>query len=342
VINLNIHQSKFLRVVDLQGMAHRSTLPSEIGWLIYLQYLGLARTGLKKLPRSIKNLHRLQTLDISSTEIKHVPNGLWWIKSLRHVLAEQLDNGPTNTNALQNLQTLHTVQCKGSALKKLINLRSLRLWGIDKKLMLVECLGRMECLKFLDLAAKNGVELPLIKVLTMFGLRSLQQLKLDGPVNKEGSREVHTYLLHKLTKLELQNSGMEQEHIDLIAQVPNLAGLILGKDSYTETQMKIPTNGFPELKELQINNLGKLTDWTFAQDAGSTLKQLQRVSILNCTALKKIPDELRTLQHLVLFAARNSPVNFPSGKFESAEKLSIIKEESEDKVCPSNVKEAHD
>jgi hypothetical protein len=204
VINLNIHQSKFLRVVDLQGMAHRSTLPSEIGWLIYLQYLGLARTGLKKLPRSIKNLHRLQTLDISSTEIKHVPNGLWWIKALRHVLAERLENGPTNTNALHNLQTLHTVQCKGSALKKLINLRSLRLWGIDKKLMLVECLGRMECLKFLDLAAKNGVELPLIKVLTMFGLRSLQHLKLDGPVNKEGSREVHAYLLHKLTKLELQ------------------------------------------------------------------------------------------------------------------------------------------
>jgi hypothetical protein len=340
VINLNIHQSKFLRVVDLQGMAHRSTLPSEIGWLIYLQYLGLARTGLKKLPRSIKNLHRLQTLDISSTEIKHVPNGLWWIKALRHVLAERLENGPTNTNALQNLQTLHTVQCKGSALKKLINLRSLRLWGIDKKLMLVECLGRMECLKFLDLAAKNGVELPLIKVLTMFGLRSLQHLKLDGPVNKEGSREVHAYLLHKLTKLELQNSGMEQEHIDLIAQVPNLAGLILGKDSYTGKEMKIPTDGFPELKELQINNLGKLTSWTFAQDggsapAGSTLKQLQRVSILNCTALTKIPDELRKLQHLVLLAVRSSPVNFPSGKFESAKKLSIIKEENEGKVCPS-------
>jgi hypothetical protein len=193
----------------------------------------------------------------------------------------------------------------------------------------------MECLKFLDLAAKNGVELPLIKVLTMFGLRSLQHLKLDGPVNKEGSREVHAYLLHKLTKLELQNSGMEQEHIDLIAQVPNLAGLILGKDSYTGKEMKIPTDGFPELKELQINNLGKLTSWTFAQDGGSTLKQLQRVSILNCTALTKIPDELRKLQHLVLLAVRSSPVNFPSGKFESAKKLSIIKEENEGKVCPS-------
>jgi hypothetical protein len=172
MISLNIHQCKFLRVIDLQGMVHRSTLPYEIGWLIYLQYLGLARTGLRKLPRSIKNLHRLQTLDISSTEIKHVPNGLWWIKSLRHVLAEQLDNGPTNNNALHNLQTLHTVQCKGSALKKLINLRSLRLWGIDKKLMLVDCLERMECLKFLDLAANDGVKLPLVDMLTMFGLRT--------------------------------------------------------------------------------------------------------------------------------------------------------------------------
>ncbi|KAM0858863.1 hypothetical protein ACQ4PT_047555 [Festuca glaucescens] len=337
VISLNIHQCKFLRVVDLQGMVHRSTLPYEIGWLIYLQYLGLARTGLKKLPRSIKNLHSLQTLDISNTKIKHVPKGLWKIKALRHVLAEQLENGPTNTNALHSLQTLHTVQCKGSALKKLINLRSLRLWGIDKKLMLEDCLGRMECLKFLDLAAKDGVELPLVNMLTMFGLRSLQHLKLDGQVSKEGSGKVPAYLLHKLTKLELQNSGMEQEHINLIAKVPNLAGLILGKDSYTGKEMKIPMDGFPELKELQINNLGKLTNWTFAQDvesapAGSTLKQLQQVSILNCTELRKIPDELTTLEHLVLLAVHNSPVNFPSKvNFQSAENLSI-KEENEDKA----------
>ncbi|KAM0852455.1 hypothetical protein ACQ4PT_051762 [Festuca glaucescens] len=337
VISLNIHQCKFLRVVDLQGMVHRSTLPYEIGWLIYLQYLGLARTGLKKLPRSIKNLHSLQTLDISNTKIKHVPKGLWKIKALRHVLAEQLENGPTNTNALHNLQTLHTVQCKGSALKKLINLRSLRLWGIDKKLMLEDCLGRMECLKFLDLAAKDGVELPLVNMLTMFGLRSLQHLKLDGQVSKEGSSKVPAYLLQKLTKLELQNSGMDQENINLIAKVPNLAGLILGKGSYTEEDMEFPTDGFPELKELQINNLYKLTQWTIAQDAGSApagsaLKQLQRVSILNCTALTKVPDELTTLEHLVLLAFHNSPVNFPSkGNFRSAENLSI-KEENEDKI----------
>ncbi|CAM0902551.1 unnamed protein product [Alopecurus aequalis] len=342
MISLNIHQCKFLRVVDLQGMVHRSTLPYEIGWLIYLQYLGLARTGLKKLPRSIKNLQSLQTLDISSTRIKQVPKGLWKIKALRHVLAEQLENGPTKNNSLHNLQTLHTVQCKGSALKKMINLRSLKLWGIDKHLIFETCLGRMECLKSLDLAAKDGVELPLLNVLTMFGLRNLQHLKLDGKVSKlprgpgeQSDRPIHGYLLHKLTKLELKNSGSDQGHINLIADIPNLADLILGKDSYSEKKMSIPANGFPELKVLQINNLVELTKWTVAQPteaqpAGSALKQLQRVSILNCIALTAIPDELKTLEHLVMLAVHNSPAfkNFPlKDDFQSREKLLIFKQE---------------
>jgi hypothetical protein len=336
MISLNIHQCKFLRVVDLQGMVHRSTLPYEIGWLIYLQYLGLARTGLTKLPRSIKNLHSLQTLDISSTRIKHVPKGLWKIKALRHVLAEQLENGPTNANVLHNLQTLHTVQCKGPALKKLINLRSLRLWGIDKHLCLEDCLGRMECLRSLDLAAKDGVELPLSNVLTMFGLRNLQHLKLDGKVRKlsKVAGEQGSYMLHNLTKLELENSGMCQEHVNLIAKVPNLADLVLGEGSYTEDVLEIPTDGFPELKELQINKLNKLTQWTVAQAAGSALKQLQRVSILNCTALTNIPNHLKTLENLVLLVVHNSPnLNFPlKGEFDSGEKLLIFTEENAEEV----------
>jgi hypothetical protein len=98
--------------------------------------------------------------------------------------------------------------------------------------------------------------------------------------------------------------------------------------------LEIPTDGFPELKELQINKLNKLTQWTVAQAAGSALKQLQRVSILNCTALTNIPNHLKTLENLVLLVVHNSPnLNFPlKGEFDSGEKLLIFTEENAEEV----------
>jgi hypothetical protein len=170
----------------------------------------------------------------------------------------------------------------------------------------------------------------------MFGLRNLQHLKLDGKVRKlsKVAGEQGSYMLHNLTKLELENSGMCQEHVNLIAKVPNLADLVLGEGSYTEDVLEIPTDGFPELKELQINKLNKLTQWTVAQAAGSALKQLQRVSILNCTALTNIPNHLKTLENLVLLVVHNSPnLNFPlKGEFDSGEKLLIFTEENAEEV----------
>ena len=93
-----------LRVLDLEGL-EIECLPSMIGELIHLRYLGLRHTGLKMLLPSIGNLRSLQTLDINN--LKQVPNVLWKIKNMRYLYIEgQKEDVPLQIDTLQNLQIL--------------------------------------------------------------------------------------------------------------------------------------------------------------------------------------------------------------------------------------------
>ena len=75
-----------LRVLDLEGL-EIECLPTIIGKLIHLRYLGLRHTGLKMLPPFIGNLRSLQTLDINN--LKQVPNVIWKIKNMRYLYMER-------------------------------------------------------------------------------------------------------------------------------------------------------------------------------------------------------------------------------------------------------------
>ncbi|RVW93183.1 putative disease resistance protein [Vitis vinifera] len=83
---------KVLRVLDLEGLEIKS-LPSIVGKLIHLRYLGLRLMGVKMLPSSIGNLRSLQTLDVKN--LKRVPNVIWKMINLRYVYIEgQEDDVP--------------------------------------------------------------------------------------------------------------------------------------------------------------------------------------------------------------------------------------------------------
>ena len=74
-----------LRVLDLEGL-EIECLPSIIGGLIHLRYLGLRNTSLKMLPPSISNLRSLQTLEINN--LKQVPKVIWKIENMRYLYIE--------------------------------------------------------------------------------------------------------------------------------------------------------------------------------------------------------------------------------------------------------------
>jgi hypothetical protein len=101
-------RSKFLRVIEIKGLRIKE-LPAEICDMFHLRYLGVHSPGLKKLPPAIAKLINLQTLDIRGTAVKKIDPSFWNIKTLRHVLAQDLEL-PASSSIVQQLDGLQTLQ----------------------------------------------------------------------------------------------------------------------------------------------------------------------------------------------------------------------------------------
>jgi hypothetical protein len=181
--------SKFLRLIYVNGLK-LETLPRGIGGLIHLRYLYVRCKGLKELPSSIKWLLNLQTLDIRKTGVQKIDPGFWEIKTLRHVLAEELTlPGTLEGQELEELQTLYGVKPAEEGewtqdncpLRKMTKLRSLKMHGInDHKhgAALETALTEMCLLVHLKL---KGDLIPSC-VFTVEGLQYLETVELDGKV----------------------------------------------------------------------------------------------------------------------------------------------------------------
>lgn len=221
--------SKFLRLISVQGL-RLEELPDEIGDMIHLRYLRVECPGLKKLPRSIRRLLNLQTLDISKTAVVEIDPYFWKIKTLRHVLAEKLTLPLSLVNELPELQTLHGVNAgqgkwvQGSSpLDKMTKLKSLELHGFNAAnngSALEGALNNMHLLGHLKL---EGDVIPSC----LFSgpvLRCLQTVELDGSAKwPEISWDILRNVRPNLVGLKLQNSSHvpkrwmdKMEELDLI------------------------------------------------------------------------------------------------------------------------------
>jgi len=161
-----------------------------------LRYLYVRCKGLKELPSSIKWLVNLQTLDIRGTGVRKIDPGFWEIKTLRHVLADELTlpGALEGEEALEELQTLHGVKLAAGEeegdewtradscpLRKMTKLRSLNLQGIDHhkhRDALETALKMMRLLVHLKL---KGDVIPSC-IFTVEGLQYLETVELDGTV----------------------------------------------------------------------------------------------------------------------------------------------------------------
>lgn len=294
-----LHASKFLRVIDLQGLLLEN-LPDEVGSMIHLRYLGVKNCGLKKLPTSIGNLIYLQTFDVQDTDATNVGETFWGIPTLRHILARKI-KPPQSMKAKDNLQTLHGIDCTSwntTLLKKAINLRSLELEGLlnSHSKALLDALEKLELLAHLKLECSKEASIPLC-IFNISILRRLQSLEIRGRLEKaqeQNSMQSNSSTLPNLTKLILRYSGMNQESIFMLAKFPKLSCLKLEWSSYHDETLVFPENGFQSLTELHLS-LYNLEEWRIEN---LVMPELVKLNFWQCKSLKMIPDGMKDLRKL--------------------------------------------
>jgi Leucine-rich repeat (LRR) protein len=259
--------SKFLRVINLHGLEIGDKLPSEIGNVVHLQYLGITACSLEHIPPSVGKITGLQTIDVRDTHVTRLPEELWKIEKLRHVFGFLVL--PRRVGHLGQLQTLESIQPDGDhgwdikTLQKMPHLQSLYIWELPKKNL--DALTAVCKLKYLRLLSIQGESI-ISSLFTNSYLPRLQEMRLKGlivpPTN--GPESSSAFHLPNLTKLYLENTMVTKEFIKKLGKLPFLSTLALNKESYQDKDGHIEfSSGFQSLKGLVLNveKLKKIKIW---------------------------------------------------------------------------------
>lgn len=260
--------SKFLRVINLQGIEIGESLPTTIGNVAHLQYLGVTACSLKYIPSTIENLKNLQTLDVRDTFVYKLPEAFWSITTLRHVFGEGLFL-PKQVGDLKHLQTLESIDpdkdngWDSSTFEKMAHLQSLHVWDSKENGVNAEALSavidKANFLEHLDTLTLDVHDIPL-SVFTSSSLRRLRTLILDGKLDmlvlqsKEKESKFH---FPNLSFLSLANTEVSQNFINKLGKLPSLTTLILDIKSYKDDQdqLAFQAGGFTSLTKLILSDL---------------------------------------------------------------------------------------
>lgn len=248
-------------------------LPHEIGEMVHLQYLGVRCRWLNEIPSSIGNLGNLQTIDVRGTEVRELPESLWKVKTLRHVLGDELAfprssnsvNGDDDLKLMHTLETMTIDHAKTGEELRLRFLHRLHVANLDVPAQgeaLKSVLKGFSSLKALIL---SGASIPM----DLFAeasepappcLKHVEFLKLDGQLPlQQGHLRLHSCLVD-LTHLVLvlRSTKIGQDFIGCIGKLPVLAALELLEGSYDEHdehKMILGANEFDCLTLLRISGL---------------------------------------------------------------------------------------
>lgn len=305
-----------LRVLDLERV-FRPELPKALGELVLLRYLGLRWTYLEFLPSFIKNLLNLQTLDVKHTSINTLPTSIWKMEQLRHLYLDEdyrCRFPEPSDYSLTDLQTLWGLFVDEDSpvkdgLDRLINLKRL---GVTSRLMssrpeamssrpeampsqnsLIEAVAnwvqKLKLLQSLRLKSfdKQGKPWQLPK-LDLTGHTNLSSLYLLGRIAE--SNFLASVLPSALTELTLSGSGLTEDPMPKLGELPLLRILRLFSESFKGKEMLCPSGGFPQLRILKLWKLEQLEELKVENGALSYLIDLE---IRSCQNLKKLPDEWR-------------------------------------------------
>ena len=120
-----------LRVLSFSSYKGMRELPNSIGDLKHLRYLNLSFTSIERLPDSLCNLYKLQTLLLWACDsLIELPSKMWRLVNLRHLnlVGTNLKEMPLHIGKLRNLVKLTTFvvgKHSGSSIKELGELHHL-------------------------------------------------------------------------------------------------------------------------------------------------------------------------------------------------------------------------
>ncbi|KAF8011526.1 hypothetical protein BT93_J1969 [Corymbia citriodora subsp. variegata] len=304
--------SSLLRILDLQGV-YKPLLSEELGnKLPNLKYLGLRWTLLERLPKSVGNLSRLETLDLKYTNISDLPNSILEAENLRHLYM---------TEVVLDVATCHQLESKKS-----LNCNIQTIWGlvIDDKSPMLEVLRKLTGLIKLALtwdgqsvweATKHILNLKMLKSLRlrlkdpsdklwvehemsdMSRLMSLSNLYLLGYLGMQSLLESH--IPPNLKVLTLSMSRLDVDPMGVLGKLKCLTTLRLFALSYNGRTISVSEGTFPSLRVLKLWRLYNLTEWTIQANAMPCLADLE---IKDCTDLTKIDglQHIKTLEEITL------------------------------------------
>ncbi|XP_024026229.1 probable disease resistance protein At1g58602 [Morus notabilis] len=328
VLKLFLNHFKFLRVLRLE--AFRSIqgslkLPKEIGKLVHLRLFSIRGSSVDKIPSSIGNLRCLETLDLRS-EYVEIPNVIWRLEQLRRLYLptreyveipnviwrlEQLrrlylpTGGayytfskdrfrlPNVRNSLQTLCNVRTEHVNVNDFFQLTNLKKLVLVvGKDLGRIYYNYTGvKFTCVSSLSLFEDSLLAdaEDIIPVISCYP--EIYELKVSMSIIRLPKEHQFS---HKLERLSLTRTFLEDDSMRTIEKLPNLRALHFGPSSFIGNEMVCSKGGFPLLESLSFDGL-VLAEWRIEDGALTSLCYLR---IRDCHRLRKLPDGLRNVTTL--------------------------------------------
>jgi hypothetical protein len=276
--------------------------------LTQLRYLGIcscyrffgADIELWKSISRLKSLHTLDVPNVHRFTCDHtpIPDCIWEIRTLRHVIVPEHTFGPPSTADLPNLQTLKTVRIRASWLTdgwpKIPNARVLRLlvFPPNYEESFHTFLSGLHHLVSLHMNIHH-VGSSSYEMLDMSALPSynrMQSLRVDGKWS--WSKELGISLFPKhLTKLVLSFSNIVKDPMPILEKLGSLR--VLKFDcAYRGELFSCSAVGFPSLEHLEFYCLEMLEEWKIEEGGMHVLK---KITISCCYKLRLIPE----LQHII-------------------------------------------
>nr|CAJ26375.1 nucleotide binding site/leucine rich repeat (NBS/LRR) kinase [Brachypodium sylvaticum] len=269
-VAFSFHGLYYLRVLYFDGMRGKWQIPTEIGKMVHLRYLGL-KGGTYVLPASISNLTNLHTFDARDATVEALPIALLSIWTLKHVHIYKVESWSMLKTTIQsNLKSLFILLASNMPKQweaAIDRMESNPSWCFGKHYQSVkqlEIVGSFED-KF---GVPNDLHLPDLLLLP----HNLRRLKFSCP--------------------NLLND--EDPMPTLGSWLPFLNVLEIGFRSYTGATITCSSGWFPNLYNLVLHDLD-VEEWVLEDGA---MPKLRILTLCKCTKLKALPEGLQHLKEL--------------------------------------------